>query len=151
MDSSFVVGSRVALRDLTTGSHLNGKKITLGTFNRNSSRWAVDVDGVGFKSIKPDNMRQVSSDVARKKRLCRYGNLCHRPDCWYQHTDSLRRCESFAAYWQRLRDDLRDVVEAGVNKRGESCESPPSGVASVEPLASQLSRLASDVSAHSDK
>ena len=102
MSSPLRPGSTVEVLGLLSSATLNGKRGTLGKYDTDSARWEVRLEDVGSKKIKPDNLREVTPLHARRRRLCRYGERCYRPECWFEHSNDYQRCERNAALWQAL-------------------------------------------------
>ena len=96
----FRAGSSVVVAGLQTSSELNGKIGTVGKYDSNSKRWEINVHGVGFKKIRAENL-QLIPPLPRKRRLCKFGQQCYRPDCWFTHTDEGARRAHFANIWRQ--------------------------------------------------
>ena len=93
-------GSFVEICGLSACSELNGMVGSLHNFDLVTSRWEVEILDPGFKKVKEVNLKLLKSRVTKKKKMCRFGQNCHRPDCWFAHSDEASRCAHFAALWQ---------------------------------------------------
>ena len=97
-------GGSVEIINLRKFPLLNGKTGKLGKFDNASSRWEVQIPDMASKLIKSENLKPLGSLSGRKKRLCRYGQACYRPECWFEHGDAVARCGHFAELWQQMLD-----------------------------------------------
>eukprot|EP00747_Dinoflagellata_sp_TGD_P207760 gnl/TRDRNA2_/TRDRNA2_81294_c0_seq1.p1 gnl/TRDRNA2_/TRDRNA2_81294_c0~~gnl/TRDRNA2_/TRDRNA2_81294_c0_seq1.p1 ORF type:complete len:560 (+),score=87.35 gnl/TRDRNA2_/TRDRNA2_81294_c0_seq1:48-1727(+) len=59
-------GAAVRLLGLTGAVELNGRRGVLVSFVEDSGRWMVDVDGVGIKALRPENLRRLGAARDRK-------------------------------------------------------------------------------------
>ena len=137
--------SRVALVGLSASPHLNGKVGKLGKYDGESLRWEVDVDGVGFKKIKEENLKPPVVPSSRRRRLCKYGDGCYRPECWYQHESAHERCRLFASTWTGMLNS-----SLGEHIGGEMC--PQASVPSQAMcLGEEIKALTADVTSMGDR
>ena len=95
-------GLTVELHGLSKTPELNGHLGCLRNYDSVANRWEVEIAGLGFRKIKADNLRAPLPKVPRKVKLCRYGSMCHRLDCWLTHANPRDRCEHFVSTWSAL-------------------------------------------------
>ena len=140
MSSSLSAGSRVAIVGLTSCAQFNGQRGTLRKFDLSALRWEVNIDDVGFKKLRAENLKVDVVQQVRKRRLCKYGDACYRPGCWYVHDNAQQRCEHFANVWNVL---LKE-------KAPSSLAISPSITASHQTVA-ELADLRADVYAQKNR
>ena len=130
----FKKGARVEIIGLQNASCLNGHRGTLGNYDEACGRWDVCLDGMGSKKIKEFNLAPCITPSTKKLKLCKFGQRCHRPQCWFWHDDEQQRCKHFVQLWQRV-----------VGKQpSQSCQSP---VASSQ-LEDDIAKLKADSFKH---
>ena len=153
---SLFSGAKVQVHGLINAPHLNGAQGKLHGFDADSGRWQVETKGSGYKKIKPENLAlQPLSDShssacssprtldrrCRKSCMCRYGNMCWRPNCHFAHQDNAKRCEQWASFWSQEGVGVQQKHDSGM-----SVDSSSQAKVISSPPATDLAKLMSDVS-----
>ena len=118
MSSTLLPGSAVEVFGLLSSPSLNGKRGTLGKYDTAAARWEVKLDDAGSKKVKPANLKELTPVRARRRRLCRYGERCYRPECWFEHDNDYQRCERNEALWQALLQESQTVPPSEMQGAG---------------------------------
>ena len=105
--SSLFSGQHVAAHGLSNQIDLNVTNGVLRKFDDGSGRWEVELDDVGFRKLKPANLVPSPPELhelhpRRRVRLCKFGQSCYRPECWFAHPDESARVSKMSRVWEDL-------------------------------------------------
>ena len=157
LSSSLCAGLRVVLRGLQgpLADKLNGSEGVLRNLDKQSGRWVVNIDGIGHKKIKSENVIPLKTSGAdtsgtqfhhlsprsHVRRMCRFGNSCWRPNCHFCHADEEGRRQRWACFWTEPRSQLDQPINAVTEQTDEKLQIGTASLPSVNNITARVDEI----------
>ena len=141
MKLSIVACASVIVHRLQDRTELNGRIGEARQYDDSACRWEVKLQGIGFKKIKAENLKVTNGCARHRRKLCKFGQRCFRPQCWFIHADECARADAMMNLWKQHKDtcnhdpivDGNCLYDSGAFGEGEAVDGDDAALRPSEP------------------